>query len=96
MWTFVDICNYMFPVLHAEIGLVNNILTAFYEWLDERVEPISTEEQLKRNRRILAWLAFQRSRTVYDKFQAEEMIQCNDYKLERVEIKKRLRILKWN
>jgi hypothetical protein len=47
----------MFPQLHAEIGLVNNVLDKFYFFIDDQVEAISPEEALARNTYIMADVA---------------------------------------
>ena len=44
----VEIVNYIFSVLHAEIGIGNYLLNAFFDWIDYRVEEISMEEREKR------------------------------------------------
>jgi hypothetical protein len=35
VWDFVQPQNYIFPELHAEIGLVNNVLDNFYTFIDD-------------------------------------------------------------
>jgi len=54
VWDFIEPENYMFPQLHAEIGLVNNVLDKFYCFIDDQVEAISPEEALARNTYIMA------------------------------------------
>ena len=57
VWDFIEPENYMFPQLHAEIGLVNNMLDKFYSFIDDQVEAISPEEALARNTYIMADVA---------------------------------------
>jgi hypothetical protein len=40
----VEIRNYIFSVLHAEIGVGNKVLASFFDWVDFRIEDISEEE----------------------------------------------------
>jgi len=80
-------------VLHVEIGLVNDLLSALYEWVDKRVEPISTEEQSLRNAMILALLQYQNSRRIFETFKLEEQIQCTEWKLERATYRKQITAL---
>jgi hypothetical protein len=49
VWDFVQPQNYIFPELHAEIGLVNNVLDNFYTFIDDRVEALTPEEWTSRN-----------------------------------------------
>jgi hypothetical protein len=44
-WDFIHVKNYIHPVLHDEIGLVNDALDGFYNVLDENVEIMSDEEK---------------------------------------------------
>ncbi len=49
VWDFVQPQNYIFPELHAEIGLVNNVLDNFYTFIDDQVEALTPEELTSRN-----------------------------------------------
>jgi len=53
VWDFVEPKNYIFPVLHVEIGLVNTVLDKFYDWVEDHVEVASAEEKMCRNRMII-------------------------------------------
>jgi hypothetical protein len=53
VWDFVEPKKYIFPVLHVEIGLVNNVLDKFYDWVEDHVEVASAEEKMCRNRMII-------------------------------------------
>ena len=44
----VDVVQYIYPILHSEIGLGNYILNAFLTWVDYRIEMVSEEEMEKR------------------------------------------------
>jgi hypothetical protein len=57
IWDFVEPQNYIFPELHAEIGLVNNVLDKFYSFIDDKVEAITEEELTRRNSFIVADVA---------------------------------------
>jgi hypothetical protein len=45
----VEVNQYIFPVLHAEIGLGNFLLKLFFEWVDFKIEEVSEEEREKNN-----------------------------------------------
>ena len=40
----VPIENYIFSLLHAEIGVGNKIVYTYFDWINERIEPITDEE----------------------------------------------------
>ena len=44
----VEIQQYIYPILHAEIGLGNYILNSFFAWVDYRIENITEEEMDKK------------------------------------------------
>ena len=62
LWEFIEVINYVYPVLHGEIGLINLALDSFYDILDDNVEVMSEEEKIIRNTTILADAAFETSR----------------------------------
>ena len=40
----IPIENYIFSLLHAEIGIGNKIISSFYTWLTTNIEPLSGKE----------------------------------------------------
>ena len=40
----IPIENYIFSLLHAEIGIGNKIISSFYKWITTYIEPLSVEE----------------------------------------------------
>ena len=40
----IPIENYIFSLLHAEIGIGNKIINSFYKWKTTYIEPLSVEE----------------------------------------------------
>ena len=40
----IPIENYIFSLLHAEIGIGNKIINSFYRWISKYIEPLSNEE----------------------------------------------------
>jgi hypothetical protein len=59
LWDFIPVSHYIYPVLHGEIGLVNNVLDALYDILDDNVEVLSDEEKTSWNTAILADAAYE-------------------------------------
>jgi hypothetical protein len=49
--------NYIFPELHAEIGLVNNVLDNFNTFIHDQVEAVIPEELKSRNSFIVTDVA---------------------------------------
>jgi hypothetical protein len=57
VWDFVQPENYIFPELHAEIGLLNNVLGNIYTFIDDQLEAVTQEELKSRNSFIVADVA---------------------------------------
>jgi len=57
IWDFIQPSNMVFPQLHIEIGLVNNVLDSFYLFIDDQVEAPTDEEKCSRNSYIVADVA---------------------------------------
>jgi arsenate reductase-like glutaredoxin family protein len=53
VWDFIEPLHYLFPELHVEIGLVNNVLDKFYDWVEDHIEVASAEEKLCCNTMII-------------------------------------------
>jgi len=70
LWDFIEVINYVYPVLHGEIGLINLALDSFYDILDDNVEVMSEEEKIIRNTTILTDAAFETSRETLEELKA--------------------------
>ena len=70
LWNFIPVSNYIYPVLHGEIGLVNNVLDALYDILDDNIEVLSDEEKTSWNTAILADAAYESA--------AEDLRDCKE------------------
>lgn len=57
IWDFIEPDNYMLPQLHIEIGLTNNVLENFYDFIEDQVEKASPEEKVARNQFVMADVA---------------------------------------
>ena len=40
----ITIENYIFSLLHAEIGIEKKIISSFYKWITTYIEPLPVEE----------------------------------------------------
>ena len=53
VWDFIEPSHYVVPILHIEIGLVNNAVDNFYDWVEDHIEVASSDEKRCRNKMIL-------------------------------------------
>ena len=54
----IDISNFLFPVLHVEIGLGNDALDSFFDFFNERVENIRANKIMLHNSHLSAKAAY--------------------------------------
>jgi hypothetical protein len=60
----------MLPQLHIKIGLTNDVLDKFYDFIDDQVEKTSLEEKVTRNQLVMADVAFTRAEETLDHWKA--------------------------
>jgi len=70
LWDFIEVINYVYPVLHGEIGLINLALDSFYDVLDDNIEVMSEEEKIIRNTTFHTDAAFETSRETLEELKA--------------------------
>jgi hypothetical protein len=61
VWDFIEPDHFMFPQLHIEIGLVNNVLEFFYDFIEDQVEAATPEQKIARNNVILVTWTLERA-----------------------------------
>jgi hypothetical protein len=44
----------MFPQLHVEIGLINNVLDNLYEFVEKQIEVATPEQKVAKNKVIIS------------------------------------------
>jgi hypothetical protein len=66
LWTFIPINKYLCPKLHLLLGLGNNMVDKFMEWIEERMEPLTPEETEARNIALMSQLAFEEAEDSYE------------------------------
>jgi hypothetical protein len=49
LWDFIDIEDYIFLILHGEIGLANLALDYFLDFVDDKLGVLSEEEKVAQN-----------------------------------------------
>ena len=91
IWDFVEPQNYIFPELHAEIGLVNNVLDKFYSFIDDKVEAITEEELTRRNSFIVADVALTVAMQRLQSWKEDAAPQLEFHRHERMQVVKELK-----
>jgi hypothetical protein len=56
---FIPMHNVVIPLLHELLGLGNDVMNMFRDWIDERMEPLTIEEMEARNMAIMAEISFE-------------------------------------
>ena len=84
----IDIFAYIYPILHAEIGLGNYLLNRFFHWIDYRIERVSEEErQMRRDLSKVMEEVLDELKSKWDAF-------CIDEGIELVELNEEISNLK--
>jgi hypothetical protein len=91
VWDFIEVTHYVYPVLHGEIGLVNNALDAFYDILDDNIEVMSDEEKIARNTTILANAALEASLEKMQEIKDSSTVDISFFEIFKSEISSHLR-----
>jgi hypothetical protein len=91
IWDLIDVSEYIYPVLHGEIGLANAVLENFYDLLDDQVEKLSEEEIHQQNATIVADVAFEKSEQQFKDWREVEGANLETHHQEKVMVKNELR-----
>jgi hypothetical protein len=78
----IEPTNYIYPILHSEIGIGNKILCSFFEWVEYRVESISYEEKELRNSSVVHYIELEELQQRYKEFTEYEGVQILHLKQE--------------
>ena len=63
LWEFIPISRALVPILYVLLGLCNDLLSNFLKWVNERAEPLLSEEISSRNISMLAEIAVDEKET---------------------------------
>jgi hypothetical protein len=88
---FIQPENYIFPELHAKIGLVNNVLDSFYAFVDDQVEAITQHEFTLQNSHIVADVASSVAAQRLIDWKEDVGPQLEFHRVNRVDVDKELR-----
>jgi hypothetical protein len=91
VWDFIEPSHYIIPILHVEIGLVNNALDNFYNWVEDYIEVASPEEKLCRNKLILLDTEVQRTQLRVNQERAVIVQQLSEQRYTLSQVKKQLK-----
>jgi hypothetical protein len=89
LWNFIPVSHYIYPVLHGEIGQVNNALDAFYDVLDDNVEVLTDEGKTSRNTTILADAVFETAAEELETFKESLKVDISFHDILKSAIKDR-------
>jgi hypothetical protein len=90
VWAFVQPQNYIFPELHAEIGLVNNVLDNFYTFIDDQVEAVTKKELMSRNSFVIADVALTLATQRVRNWKEDVAPQLEFHRYNRIQVSKEL------
>jgi hypothetical protein len=91
VWDFIEPSNYMLPQLHIKIGLTNNVLDNFYDFVEDQVEKASPEEKVSRNQLIMTDVAYTRAEERPDSWKEQGATNLVMFRLERANLTAALR-----
>jgi hypothetical protein len=91
IWDFIPVSNYVYPVLHGQIGLVNDAVDLFYVILDDNAEVMSDVEKTTRNNYIVAEIALENSREILKRWKEMQSIDLEFYDVLRKDISNALK-----
>jgi hypothetical protein len=62
VWDFIEPDHFMFLQLHVEIGLVNNMLENYNDFVEDQVEAATPEQMVARSNVIIATRSLERAK----------------------------------
>ena len=92
VYDFVEPSNYIFPLLHFEIGVVNNLLDNFRSFVEEEIELLSDIEKAARTRVIITDVSYTVAKQLIDEWNSEGgSIELRAYRVEKAQVNAMLR-----
>ncbi len=92
VFDFVEPSHYIFPLLHFEIGAVNNLLDNFRAFVEDEIEVVSDEEKTARNRVIIADVSHTKAKQLIDQWNSDGgSIELRAYRVEKAQVTAMLR-----
>ena len=91
VWDIIEPSHYVVPILHIEIGLVNNVMDNFYDWVEDHVEAATPEEKMCRNKMILMDTELRKAQEKAQHLKGDILQQLSNLRHSLSEVKKRLK-----
>jgi hypothetical protein len=92
VYDFAEPSNYIFPLLHFEIGAVNNLLDSFRSFIEEEIELLSDIEKAARTRVIITDVSYTVAKQLIDEWNSEGgSIELRAYRVEKARVNAMLR-----
>jgi hypothetical protein len=89
---FIEPKNYIFPLLHFEIGMINNVLDSLRSFVQQQIEVISGKKKCARKNVIIANVSLTRLKERTDCFnESGGAIELRSLKVEIVHLNQALR-----
>jgi len=83
LFNYVPICNFVIPILHIIIGIVNSLVDCIFEWIEERIEKLSPNQIQARNSFIFAKVQYDCLKENYDEWLQNDGILLVDKQLNK-------------
>ena len=77
------------PILHLQIGIINDLLDKFYDWTDERIENITDKEREARFLRLDCEIEYDKAMKALHDFDHDQLEALRDRRKEINKIMKR-------
>ena len=87
MWSFIPVDRYLLPLLHILLGMGNNVMNRFFDWVEERVEPLTTDEIEARSMSLITEITSEESRDEFNTLRDKVVDMINERKKINEEIK---------
>jgi hypothetical protein len=81
VWDFNEVDQVVYPVLHSEIGLVNDALDSFYDFIDDNIEVLTDYEKVAWNQLVLADVALETAVERRNNWRNNEGIEVSVYEV---------------
>ena len=75
------ITNYIFSLLHTEIGIDNKIINSFYDWITTYFEPLSEEEVDRYNVLIALQVGQAHNKQKFEKWTEKNCTIIHEFKI---------------
>jgi hypothetical protein len=91
IWDFIEPSNFMFPQLHVEIGLVNNVLDNRYEFFEEQIVVARLEQKVAKNKVIIADVGCARAKDRLLEWNSQRAVNLAMFRIQKTHLIANLR-----